>query len=51
MLSKDQKAKETFPLPPMVAFKQPPNLRNKLVHAKLPTQGKTKRQVKGTKTM
>jgi peptide-methionine (R)-S-oxide reductase len=46
-LSKDQKAKETFPLPPMVAFKQPPNLRNKLVHAKLPTKGKSKRQVNG----
>ncbi len=48
-LSKDQKAKEIFPLPPMVAFKQPPNLRNKLVHAKLPTKGKIKRQIKGTK--
>jgi hypothetical protein len=33
----------------MVAFKQPPNLRNKLVQAKLPTQGKSKRQVKGIK--
>jgi hypothetical protein len=46
-LSKDQRAKEIFPLPPMVAYKQPPNLRNKLVHAKLPKKEKTKRQIKG----
>jgi hypothetical protein len=48
-LSKDQKAKEIFPLSPMVAFKQPPNLTNKLVHEKLPNQGKTKKQVTCTK--
>ena len=48
-LQKDQKAKEIFPLPPMVAFKQPANLRNKLVRAKLPTQGREKRQVMGIK--
>jgi uncharacterized protein YdeI (YjbR/CyaY-like superfamily) len=36
---KDPKAKETFKLPPMIAYKQPPNLKNKLCHAKLPKQG------------
>ena len=33
----------------MVAFKQPANLRNKLVRAKLPTQGREKRQAIGIK--
>jgi hypothetical protein len=40
---KDPKAKEIFPLPPMVAFKQPTNLRNKVCHAKLPDRKKTKK--------
>jgi hypothetical protein len=35
-LCKDPNAKQTFPLPPMVAFKQPTNLRNTLCQAKLP---------------
>jgi peptide-methionine (R)-S-oxide reductase len=46
---KDQTTKKIFPLPPMLAYKQPPNLRNKLCHAKLPKQNKQKRPMTGTK--
>jgi peptide-methionine (R)-S-oxide reductase len=35
-MSKDQNTKEMFPLPPMIAFKQSPNLKSKLCQAKLP---------------
>ena len=46
---KDAKAKETFKLPPMIAYKQTPNLKNKLCHAKLSKQGKPKRAITETK--
>jgi hypothetical protein len=49
-MTKDPKAKEMFPLPPMIAFKQPPNLKRKLCQAKLPQQKqRQKRQLTGTK--
>jgi hypothetical protein len=35
-LTKDQKMNKIFPLPPMVAYKQPPNLRSVFCRAKLP---------------
>ena len=40
---------EVFPAPPMVAFRRPTNLREKLVTAKLPPTGRPKRKVKGMK--
>ena len=36
MTSQDQKLKEVFPEPPLVAYKVAPNHRNKLVRAKVP---------------
>jgi ribosomal protein L31 len=49
-MTKDPKAKEMFPQPPMIAFKQPPNIKRKLCQAKLPTQKMhQKRQLTGTK--
>jgi hypothetical protein len=49
-MSKDPKAKEMFPQTPMIAFKQPPNLRRKLCQAKLPKQKlHQKRQLTGTR--
>ena len=49
-MSKDPKAKEIFPQPPMIAFKQPPNLKRKLCQAKLPTKTlHQKRKLTGTK--
>jgi hypothetical protein len=49
-LSKDPIAKEIFPQPPMVAFKQPPNLKNKLCRAALPkSRQHPKRKITGTK--
>ena len=38
----DRKMREIFPKPPMVAFRQPPNLRNVLVHDKLKVKNATK---------
>ena len=40
---------EVFPEPPMVAFRRPTNLREKLICAKLPPTGRPKRKVKGMK--
>jgi hypothetical protein len=48
-LTKDPLMKKVFPLPPMLAFKQPPNLRKMLVRAKLPTENQAKRKLKGIK--
>jgi hypothetical protein len=49
-LIRDPKAREIFPQPPMIAYKQPPNLKNKLCQARLPTQrNHQKRQLNGTK--
>ena len=37
---KDEKMREVFPKPPMVAYKQPPNLKRMLCHAKVPIEHK-----------
>jgi hypothetical protein len=37
-MAKDVKMLQTYPKPPMVAHKQPPNLKKVLCHAKLPTE-------------
>jgi hypothetical protein len=39
----DPKLSKIFPAPPMVAFKQPPNLKKLLCRAKLPTDQKQKK--------
>jgi hypothetical protein len=48
-MTKDPLMKKVFPLPPMLAFKQPPNSRKMLVRAKLPTENQAKRKLKGIK--
>jgi hypothetical protein len=49
-MSRDPKTKEIFKQPPMIAFKQPPNLKRKLCQAKLPQQKlHQKRQLTGIK--
>ena len=44
--------REIFPKPPMVAYRQPPNLRKNLIHAKLPAKNtrKSDRLPTGTKS-
>jgi hypothetical protein len=37
-MTRDAKMLQTYPKPPMVAFKQPPNLKRVLVRAKLPAE-------------
>ena len=46
-LTKDQKMQKIFPLPPMVAYKQPPNLKSVLCRAKLPHNKHPKRRLVG----
>jgi hypothetical protein len=48
-MTRDPNAKKIFPAPPMLAYKQPPNLRRKLCYAKLPKSIKPKRSLPGTK--
>ena len=36
MISQDPHLKQVFPDPPLIAYKHPPNLKNKLIRAKLP---------------
>ena len=36
MVNTDPHLKEVFPLPPLVAYKRPPNLKEKLIRAKVP---------------
>ncbi len=48
-MTRDTEAKDTFPKPPMVAYKQPPNLKNILCRARLPKGRNTKRIVPGLK--
>ena len=36
MVASDPHLKEVFPEPPLIAYKHPPNLRNKLIRAKVP---------------
>ena len=37
MVGGDPYLKEVFPLPPLVAYKRPPNIKNKLIRSKIPT--------------
>jgi hypothetical protein len=39
-MTKDEKMSKMYPQPPMVAYKQPPNIRRILCHAKVPTEHK-----------
>ena len=43
-LSRDRNALEILPQPPMVAFRQPPNLKSMLCRAKLPNGGRSQRK-------
>ncbi len=36
MVENDPRLKEVFPKPPMVAYRRPPSLREKLIRAKVP---------------
>ena len=45
---RNPEALKAFPKPPMVAYRQPANLRKTLCHTKLPPKGKPKRQILGT---
>ena len=51
MVSMDPKMQETFPDPPLVAYKVAPNLRSKLIRAKVPTPppARPRRTVPGMK--
>ena len=46
---KDQKMKKIFPSPPMVAYKQPPNLKSVFCRAQLPKNSHPKRKLTGMK--
>ena len=48
-LVRDRDAKEVFPLPPMVAYKQPPNLKLTLCKATLPQNSRSQRDLIGYK--
>ena len=48
-MTRDLELKDTFPKPPMVAYKQPPNLKSVLCRAKLPNGKNTKRRILGMK--
>ena len=43
----DKQLLKVFPKPPMVAYKQPPNLKRVLCHAKLPSKENTRRKLVG----
>ena len=47
----DPRLKEIFPQPPLVAYKRPPNIKDKLIRAKVPKQNasKPKRNLPGMK--
>ena len=47
-MASDPTLKKVFPAPPMLAFKQPPNLRSMLVRAKLATKSRPSRVNTGT---
>ena len=51
MINQDPQLKETFPLAPLVAYKVAPNLRSKLIRAKVPEKAsaRPKRQLLGMK--
>ena len=49
MVASDPKLKEIFPKPPMVAYRRPPSIGDKLIHSKVPSirNRRSSRQVKG----
>lgn len=49
MVNNDPHLKEVFPLPPLVAYKRPPNIKDKLIRAKVPdkTSQRPKRMLPG----
>ena len=50
MVENDPHLKEAFPLPPLVAYKRPQNVRDKLIRAKIPqTEKRLKRNIGGMK--
>ncbi len=53
MVESDPRLKEVFPKPPMVAYRRPPSLREKLIRAKVPPppdpNTRPKRELKGMK--
>ena len=53
MVENDPRLKEVFPKPPMVAYRRPPSLREKLIRAKVPPppdpNTRPKRELKGMK--
>ena len=51
MVNTDNHLKEVFPLPPLVAYKRPPNIKDKLIRAKVPpeTQRRPSRTIPGMK--
>ena len=46
-MAKDKHSLEIFPQPPMIAYRQPPNLKQTLCRAKLPTAKRSQRQQHG----
>ena len=50
-MKKDPYLAEVFPLPPLVAYKRPPNIKDKLIRAKVPEQPplRPKRNLTGIK--
>ena len=48
MVAGDHHLEEAFPLPPLVAYKRPPNIRDKIIRSKVPeTLKRAKRSVPG----
>ena len=50
-MAQDPRMKEIFPEPPLVAYKRPPNIKDKLIRAKVPktNSGRPKRKLIGMK--
>ena len=50
MVTQDPHLKEVFPEPPLIAYKHPPNLKSKLIRAKVPKANlRPRRVINGTK--
>ena len=51
MVNSDPRLKEVFPSPPLIAYRRPPNIRDKLIRSKMPTPGtrRPKRKLNGMK--
>ena len=48
-MTQDPRLKEIFPVPPLVAYKRPPNIKDKLIRSKVPPQNnaRAKRRIPG----